>query len=88
MILDARIDVALELLRRAYGVPRAELELVRLVAKGHPRRELARLRGVAPSTTKKQIQSLLSRTGHACLLELVADVLRCALRQKANGAPL
>lgn len=87
MIVDERIDVALELLRRAYGVPRAELELVRLAVKGVRRADLARARGVAPSTVKKQVQFLLDRTGHDSLLELVADVLRCALRQKSNAAP-
>lgn len=57
----------------------AETELLRLVAMGAPRSELAELRGVLPSTVKKQVAFLLLKTGDATIDAAANRLLRAAL---------
>lgn len=59
----------------------AETELLRLVALGTPRSELAELRGVLPSTVKKQVAFLLLKTGDATIDAAANRLLRAALSQ-------
>lgn len=80
MIVDPRVDRALESMRAAFSLSVAEYTIARLSVDGvRGHRELALIRNVAPSTIKKQVQHLLAKTGHACLRELVISVLTYAL---------
>ena len=77
-MIDA-LETAIAMLGEAASLTGAELELVRLSAIRVARVDLARARGVAPSTVKKQVQQLLRKTRRRSLEELAADVLLVAL---------
>ena len=59
-----------------YDLTPAEAAVLQLAAKGSPRAKLADLRGVAPSTVKKQVQVLLTKTGDNTLEGAVSRLLR------------
>ncbi len=67
-----------------YGLTLAEETILESNARGVPRSHLAQLRGVAPSTIKKQCQNLLRRTGDA---SLDAACVRL-LREAVDGTPV
>lgn len=69
----------------SHGLTPAEEEVLALALEGHPRREIAERRDVAPSTLKKQVQSLLSKTGDATLESAVNRVLRAALAEGGSS---
>lgn len=59
-----------------YDLTPAEAAVLQLAAKGAPRAKLAEMRGVAPSTVKKQVQVLLTKTGDNTLEVAVSRMLR------------
>jgi len=65
-----------------YGLTPAEEQILALAIDGVPRLEIAARRSVAISTLKKQVQSLLARTGDATLESAANRVLRAAVGEK------
>ena len=59
-----------------YELTAAEAAVLELAAHGAPRSRLAELRGVAPSTVKKQVQVVLTKTGDSSLSTAVSRLLR------------
>jgi DNA-binding NarL/FixJ family response regulator len=59
-----------------YDLTRAEAAVLELAAHGAQRSRLASLRGVAPSTVKKQVQVILTKTGDVSLEGAVSRLLR------------
>ena len=59
-----------------YDLTRAEASVLELAAHGAQRSRLAALRGVAPSTVKKQVQVILKKTGDVSLEGAVTRLLR------------
>ncbi len=73
---DARIAVLIERWVAEYDLTGAEGEVLALAAQGAARSRLAALRGVAPSTVKKQVQIILTKTGDSSLEAAVSRLLR------------
>ena len=65
-----------------YGLTPAEEQILALAIDGVPRLEIAARRDVTLSTLKKQVQSLLARTGDATLESAANRALRAALEEK------
>ena len=65
-----------------YGLTPAEEQILALAIDGVPRLEIAARRAVTVSTLKKQVQSLLARTGDATLESAANRALRAALQAK------
>lgn len=65
-----------------YGLTPAEEQILALAIDGVPRLEIAARRDVTVSTLKKQVQSLLARTGDATLESAANRALRAALEEK------
>ena len=59
-----------------YDLTPAEADILELAAHGAARAKLAQLRGVAPSTVKKQVQIVLTKTGDTSLEGAVSRLLR------------
>jgi DNA-binding NarL/FixJ family response regulator len=59
-----------------FELTRSESQVLRLAALGTPRRELASVRDVAPSTIKKQVAVLLDKTGDTSIEAAVSRLLR------------
>ena len=59
-----------------YDLTPAEAAVLQLAANGAQRAKLPELRGVAPSTVKKQVQVLLTKTGDNTLEGAVSRLLR------------
>lgn len=59
-----------------YDLTAAETGVLELAAHGAARAKLAELRGVAPSTVKKQVQVVLTKTGDSSLEAAVSRLLR------------
>jgi len=64
-----------------YDLTAAEASLLDLAAHGAQRSRLHELRGVAPSTVKKQIQFLLNKTGDSSFEAAVSRLLRAVLEK-------
>jgi DNA-binding NarL/FixJ family response regulator len=76
---DRRLDTTLKSWIDDCDLSRVEVALLALGAKGYPRDSFARHRGVRPDTVRKQIQSLLRKTGHDTFELAVNALLREAL---------
>jgi DNA-binding NarL/FixJ family response regulator len=66
-----------------YGLTPAEEQVLAMAIDGYPRNEIAARRNVTPSTLKKQVQSLLAKTGDATLESATNRALRAALEEKS-----
>jgi DNA-binding NarL/FixJ family response regulator len=78
---DRRIAVALDRWKRGHGLTRNETELLELGARGVPREEFEIIRGVRTDTIKKQIQTLLTKTGDNSFEAAVNSLLREAVAE-------
>jgi DNA-binding NarL/FixJ family response regulator len=78
---DRRVSVALDRWTRGHSLTEAEAELLALGARGVPREEFAIVRGVRPDTIRKQIQSLLMKTGDDTFEGAVNSLLREAVAE-------
>jgi DNA-binding NarL/FixJ family response regulator len=78
---DRRIAVALDRWKRGHGLTRNETELLELGARGVPREEFEVVRGVRGDTIKKQIQTLLMKTGDTSFEAAVNSLLREAVAE-------
>lgn len=72
----ARVESVVRRWVSRYQLTTAETAVLGLAARGAPRAKLAELRGVAPSTVKKQVRVLLSKTGDESLIAAVSRLLR------------
>jgi DNA-binding NarL/FixJ family response regulator len=59
-----------------YDLTPAETAVLELAAHGTPRSQIAELRGVVPTTLKKQVQIILAKTGDSSLDAAVSRLLR------------
>lgn len=73
---DAKIEALVERWSVEYDLTPAEASVLQLAAQGAARSRLAELRGVAPSTVKKQVQVVLTKTGDTSLEGAVSRLLR------------
>lgn len=73
---DAKIEALVERCSVEYDLTPAEASVLQLAAQGAARSRLAELRGVAPSTVKKQVQVVLTKTGDTSLEGAVSRLLR------------
>lgn len=80
---DRRLSVALDRWTRGHNLTTAETELLALGAQGIPREEFAIIRDVKPDTIRKQIQTLLAKTGEATFESAVNSLLREAVADPA-----
>lgn len=78
---DRRVSVALDRWTRGHALTDAETALLALGARGVPREEFAIVRGVRPDTIRKQIQSLLMKTGDDTFEGAVNSLLREAVSE-------
>ena len=78
---DRRVGVALDRWTRGHALTEAETALLALGARGVPREEFAIVRGVRPDTIRKQIQSLLMKTGDDTFEGAVNSLLREAVAE-------
>jgi DNA-binding NarL/FixJ family response regulator len=78
---DRRVNLALDRWTRGHGLSDVEAELLALGARGVPREEFAAIRGVRPDTIRKQIQSLLRKTGEHTFEGAVNSLLREAVSE-------
>jgi len=78
---DRRIEIALDRWKRGHGLTRVETELLALGARGVPREEFEVIRGVRADTIKKQIQTLLMKTGDTTFEAAVNSLLREAVAE-------
>jgi two-component system response regulator DevR len=78
---DRRVSLALDRWTRGHGLSDVEAELLALGARGVPREEFAVIRGVRPDTIRKQIQSLLRKTGEHTFEGAVNSLLREAVSE-------
>lgn len=76
---DRRVATALDRWARGHNLSETETALLELGARGVPREEFAAIRGVRPDTIRKQIQSLLHKTGDDTFEGAVNSLLREAL---------
>ena len=77
-ITTRSIEYVLSSWERRYKLTSSESEVLRLAIR-HDREEISVLRSVAPTTIKKQIASILQRTGDATLDRAIARLFREAL---------
>lgn len=75
----ARIERLVQAWARDHELTESEEQVLRLAALGAQRHEIAPLRRVAPSTVKKQVNSLLAKTSQPSLDIAVTRLLRTAL---------
>jgi len=68
-----------------YRLSPAELEILVAAAEGTSRKELLVMRNVAASTLKRQVFTLIRKTGDASLLHAVARLLRQALDNRSKS---
>jgi DNA-binding NarL/FixJ family response regulator len=80
---DRRVNVALDRWTRGHNLTAVETELLALGARGVPRDEIAVLRRVKPDTIRKQIQTLLQKTGEHTFEGAVNTLLREAVSEPA-----
>jgi DNA-binding NarL/FixJ family response regulator len=78
---DRRTSLIVQRWTQDSDLSSAEAELLALGAEGVAREEFARIRGVKPDTIRKQIQSLLRKTGHDTFEAAVNGLLREALAE-------
>jgi DNA-binding NarL/FixJ family response regulator len=78
-VREARIHGAVAQWAHTHDLTGTEAALLELAARGAARSELAVRREVAPSTIKKQIQTLLDKTGDGSLDAAVNRLLRMAI---------
>jgi DNA-binding NarL/FixJ family response regulator len=78
---DRRIAIALDRWKRGHGLTKVETELLALGARGVPREEFEIIRGVRADTIKKQIQTLLMKTGDTTFEAAVNSLLREAVAE-------
>jgi DNA-binding NarL/FixJ family response regulator len=76
---DAKIEALVERWSVEYDLTPAEASVLQLAAQGAARSRLAELRGVAPSTVKKQVQVVLTKTGDTSLEGAVSRLLRAVV---------
>jgi DNA-binding NarL/FixJ family response regulator len=65
-----------------YGLTPAEEKVLALAIDGYPRTEIAEHRDVTLATLKKQVQSLIAKTGDSSLESAANRALRAALEEK------
>lgn len=82
MAHDRRMNVALDRWSRAHGLTSSETELLALGARGVSRDEFSVIRNVRPDTIRKQIQSLLQKTGDTTFEGAVNTLLREAVAEE------
>lgn len=78
---ERRTQVTLGRWQREFHLSKIEVELLALGARGVPREHFARRRGVRPDTVRKQIQSLLHKTGDDTFDGAVKSLLREAVAE-------
>jgi DNA-binding NarL/FixJ family response regulator len=78
---DRRIAVTLDRWTRAHALTESECELLAMGVRGVPRESIAELRGVRKDTIRKQIQTLIQKTGDESFEEAVNSFLREALSE-------
>jgi DNA-binding response OmpR family regulator len=78
---ERRTRVTLERWAKDYSLSDTEIELLSLGADGVARDEFSRLRGVRPDTIRKQIQTLLQKTGDDTFEGAVNSLLREAVAE-------
>ncbi|MDB4945076.1 MAG: Transcriptional regulatory protein rprY [Labilithrix sp.] len=71
-----RIAAIVDRWKVQYDLTPAEAAVLQLAARGVPRAQLPELRNVAPSTVKKQVQIVLTKTGDSSLEAAVSRLLR------------
>src|SRR5438270_254959 len=71
-----RITAHVQQWTATYDLTTAEAAVLELAAQGAPRPLLPQLRDVAPSTVKKQVQFMLTKTGDSSLDIAVSRLLR------------
>jgi two-component system chemotaxis response regulator CheY len=81
MAAERRTKATLERWAADHGLSSTEVELLALGAEGVPRREFAERRRVRPDTIRKQIQTILQKTGDETFDAAVRNVLREALSE-------
>jgi DNA-binding CsgD family transcriptional regulator len=60
------------------GITRREMDVLRLVAKGHSNADIAARLFISPKTVETHVASLIAKTGQSCRRELVAHAARIA----------
>jgi DNA-binding NarL/FixJ family response regulator len=75
----AKLSSVIERWAADYRLTAAEAAVLELSVNGAPRARLAELRGVAPSTVKKQVQVILTKTGDISLDGVANRILRTIL---------
>ncbi|MBX3185499.1 MAG: response regulator [Labilithrix sp.] len=83
----ARVEAVVARWALVHELTEAETDVLRLAARGARRSQLASLRGVAPSTVKKQVQVLLGKTGDVSLESAVSRLLREVLHEVERVPP-
>jgi DNA-binding NarL/FixJ family response regulator len=78
---DRRLGVVLASWTADCDLSDVEAELLELGARGVPREMFARRRRVRPDTIRRQIQSLLRKTGHSTFEAAVTGLLREAIEE-------
>ena len=76
-----RIQLTLERWAKDYSLTATEVELLELGARGVPREKFAAQRSVRPDTIRKQVQSLLQKTGDDTFEGAVNSLLREAVSE-------
>jgi DNA-binding NarL/FixJ family response regulator len=72
---DRRLADVVDQVAAAYALTPREKEILARAAAGVPRNRLPEVLGVSENTIKSQIRSLLSKTGHGALADVVWRVL-------------
>jgi DNA-binding NarL/FixJ family response regulator len=78
---ERRTTVTLERWAKDYGLSETEVELLSLGAQGVAREKFSSRRGVRPDTIRKQIQTLLQKTGDDTFEGAVNSLLREAVAE-------
>jgi DNA-binding NarL/FixJ family response regulator len=78
---ERRTKVTLERWAKDFGLSETEVQLLTLGAEGVPRHEFSELRKVRPDTIRKQIQTLLQKTGDDTFEGAVNSLLREAVAE-------
>ncbi len=76
--MPERVASTLRAYAVAYGLTRAEAEVLQALVAGGAVKAIARRRGASESTVRTQVRSMLAKTGHAGLRALAIDALRSA----------
>lgn len=79
---DRRMNIVLDRWTRGHDLTSSEAELLALGAHGVPRDQFSIIRGVQPDTIRKQIQSLLQKTGDTTFEAAVNTLLREAIAEE------